>query len=39
VRDSSLDAADMLLTQAGEALHQYERQSKKAKRNLWPWNW
>jgi hypothetical protein len=39
VRDSSLDAADMLLTQAGEALRQYERQSKKAKRNLWPWNW
>ncbi len=39
VRDSSLDAADMLLTQAGEALRQYERQSKKAKRSLWPWNW
>ena len=36
VRDSSLEAADELLTQAGEALQKYERQSKRAKWRLWP---
>lgn len=36
VRDSSLEAADELLTQAGEALQKYEKQSKRAKWRLWP---
>jgi hypothetical protein len=39
VRDSSLEAADMMLTEAGRALQQYEQQSKKAKRSLLPWRW
>lgn len=37
VKDSSLEAADELLTQAGEALQRYEKQSKQARRNPWPW--
>lgn len=37
VKDSSLEAADELLTQAGEALQRYEKQSKRARRSLWPW--
>jgi hypothetical protein len=39
VKDSSLEAADVLLTEAGQALQRYEKQSKRAKRSLWPWNW
>lgn len=37
VKDSSLEAADELLTQAGQALQRYERQSRRASLNLWPW--
>jgi len=37
VNDSSLEAADELLTQAGETLQKYEKQSKRARRSLWPW--
>lgn len=37
VRDSSLEAAEALLNEASQALLQYEKQSKSAKRNLWPW--
>lgn len=36
MRDSSLEAADVLLNEAGEALKRYERQSKQARRSLWP---
>lgn len=36
VQESSLRAADELLTQAGEQLLRYEQQSAKAKRSLWP---
>lgn len=36
VRDSSLEAADDLLTEAGEALKKYEQKSTGAKRRLWP---
>ena len=36
LRDSSLEAADVLLTEAGEALKKYERQSSRAKWRLWP---
>ena len=36
LRDSSLEAADALLTEAGEALKKYERQSSRAKWRLWP---
>jgi hypothetical protein len=39
VRDSSLEAADELLTQAGQLVQQYEQQSKKARRSLLPWRW
>lgn len=39
VRDSSLEAADALLTEAGSLLEKYEKQSARAKRSLWPWNW
>jgi hypothetical protein len=37
VQESSLRAADELLTQAGEALQQYEKQSSGAKKGLWSW--
>ena len=37
MRDSSLEAADVLLSEAGEALKRYEKQSKQAKPRLWPW--
>lgn len=37
VQESSLRAADALLTEAGSALQKYERQSKDAKQGLWPW--
>jgi hypothetical protein len=36
VQESSLRAADELLTQAGEQLLRYEQQSAKAKRLPWP---
>lgn len=39
VKDSSLEAADVMLTEAGRALQRYEKQSKRAKWSLWPWNW
>lgn len=37
MRDSSLEAADLMLTEAGKVLQQYEKQSTKAKPRLWPW--
>jgi hypothetical protein len=37
MQESSLRAADQLLTEAGQALQQYEQQSSGAKRGLWPW--
>jgi hypothetical protein len=37
VKESSLEAADILLTEAGQALQRYEKQSKRAKWRLWPW--
>lgn len=37
VQQSSLQAADAMLTEAGKALQQYERQSADAKKGLWPW--
>jgi hypothetical protein len=36
VRDSSLVAADALLTQAGAAIQQYEQQLKRANKRPWP---
>lgn len=36
LRDSSLEAADSLLTEAGEALKRYEKKSSRAKMRLWP---
>lgn len=38
VRESSLQAADALLTEAGSALQKYEQQSSDAKRGFWPWS-
>ena len=37
VRDSSLEAADALLSEAGSLIARYEKQSKQAKWRLWPW--
>ena len=37
MRDSSLEAADLMLTEAGKALQQYEKQSKRSRKSLWPW--
>lgn len=37
MQESSLRAADQLLTEAGQALQKYEQQSAGAKRGLWPW--
>lgn len=37
VQESSLQAADAMLTEAGRALQKYEQQSNGAKRGLWPW--
>jgi hypothetical protein len=37
MQESSLRAADQLLTEAGQALQQYEQQSSGAKQGLWPW--
>jgi hypothetical protein len=37
VRDSSLEAAEVLLNEAVQALQKYEKQSKKSKKGLWPW--
>lgn len=36
VQESSLRAADEMLTQAGEAMQRYERQLAKARRFPWP---
>jgi hypothetical protein len=36
VKDSSLEAADALLSEAGSLLQKYEKQSARAKRSLWP---
>ena len=35
--ESSLRAADQLLTEAGSLLQQYEQQSSGARQGLWPW--
>lgn len=37
MQHSSLKAADEMLTEAGQALQRYEKQSAGAKRRLWPW--
>jgi hypothetical protein len=37
MQESSLRAADEMLTEAGRALQKYEQQSSGAKRGLWPW--
>ena len=36
VRDSSLEAADALLSEAARLVDKYEKQSKQAKWRLWP---
>jgi hypothetical protein len=36
VKDSSLEAADEMLTHAGQVIQQYEKQSKRANRLPWP---
>lgn len=36
MRDGSLEAADAMLSEAAEVLQKYEKQSKKARRSLWP---
>lgn len=37
VQESSLKAADAMLTEAGLALQKYEQQSNGAKQGLWTW--
>jgi len=37
VRDSSLEAAEVLLNEAVQALQKYEKQSRKSRKGLWPW--
>ena len=36
VKDSSLEAADEMLTNAGKVIQQYEKQSKRANKPPWP---
>ena len=36
VKDNSLEAADEMLTHAGQVIQQYEKQSKRANRLPWP---
>lgn len=36
MRDSSLEAADMMLSEAGEALSRYEKKLKQSRPRLWP---
>lgn len=36
LQESSLEAADMMLSEAGSLLQKYEKQSRRAKRSLWP---
>jgi hypothetical protein len=38
VRDSSLEAADALLSEAAALVEKYEKQSRRAKWRLWPWH-
>ena len=37
VRDSSLQAAEVLLNEAVQALQKYEKQSGRSRKGLWPW--
>jgi len=36
-RDNDLQAADEILNEASGIVEQYAQQSRRAKRNLWPW--
>jgi len=36
-RDNDMKAAEDLLREASEIVEQYDRQSRRAKRSLWPW--
>ena len=36
-KERDLEAADQMLSEAADMVQQYEKQSKKARLNLWPW--